>query len=102
MRAYELLKENSEQIKTEQFKNWFKNSKLVNPDGTPMRLYHATANDFTTFKTGGSGPGIWLSPYPTHQAAMHNIRGRTGFKSGTNVMPLYARMQRPLVICDGA
>ena len=91
---------------TDNFKKWFKNSKVTDDDGEPKVMYHATPEDFTEFKSGGkdetlSGPAIWLSPYADKQAAAHNI-GRTKgkYREGTNVMPLYVRMERPLVIDD--
>ena len=35
---------------TDQFKEWFGNSKIVNADGTPKVMYHGTARDISTFK----------------------------------------------------
>lgn len=88
---------------TPAFKRWFRNSKLVDENGNPRVLYHATPEDFTEFKAGGldpdvSGHAIWLGTSKTHQPAMHNIYGKGGFKTGTNVMPVYARVERPLVL----
>ena len=34
---------------SQQFKRWFGKSKVVNDDGTPRVVYHATYNDFTVF-----------------------------------------------------
>lgn len=70
------------------------------------KVYHATTADVSEFVPGGndpssSGPAIWLSPYADHQAASHNTGLRGGqFREGANVMPLYARLERPLVIDD--
>jgi hypothetical protein len=36
--------------KTEEFKQWFGNSKIVNEDGSPKVMYHGTARDITEFK----------------------------------------------------
>ena len=91
---------------TDNFKKWFKNSKVKDDDGKPKVMYHATPEDFTEFKPGGkdetiSGPAIWLSPYADTQAAAHNIGRKKGQpREGTNVMPVYVRMERPLVIDD--
>ncbi len=39
------------QIDSQQFKQWFGNSKIVNDDGTPKIMYHGTPNgDFTVFR----------------------------------------------------
>lgn len=87
------------------FKEWFGSSKVVDEDGKPKVLYHGTAGDFSTFIPGGleptmSGPAIWLSPDADHQPAAHNIGGRGRYRDGVNVMPVYARMERPLTIDD--
>jgi len=69
-------------------------------------FYHATPNEFSVFKPGGddpemSGNAIWLSPYAEYQPAAHNVNVRGGgFREGANVMPLYARMEKPLVLDD--
>lgn len=90
---------------TDSFRSWFRNSKIVDDEGNPQVVYHATPADIKAFKVGGidptvSGHAIWLSPYAEVQAASHNIRTRHGFKDGTNVMPLYARVEKPLIIDD--
>ncbi len=38
------------QTNTPEFKQWFRDSKQVNADGTPKRWYHGTARDIGTFK----------------------------------------------------
>ena len=60
-----------------------------------------------------SGKGIWMSPNKFEQPAAHNIRrvpGKPGrvygnqsgkFTPGTNVMPLHAKIERPLVVDRG-
>jgi hypothetical protein len=98
------------QIDTPQFRKWFGNSKITNEDGSPKVLYHITPKDFKTFVPGGipekgknldSGKAIWLSPNKENQPAAHNIYGKgQPFRSGTNVMPLYVKMERPLVLDD--
>ena len=40
----------TEQTETPEFKQWFNNSQVVNPDGTPKRVYHGTTFDFTEFE----------------------------------------------------
>ena len=73
-------------------------------------MYHATPHDFAKFHPGGkevleghpegqSGPAIWFSPYAEYQAAMHNIGSvKQEFQEGTRVMPVYLKMDRPLII----
>lgn len=75
-------------------------------NGAAKVFYHATPNEFSVFKPGGldpemSGNAIWLSPYAEHQPAAHNVKVRGGgFREGTSVMPLHARMEKPLVLDD--
>ena len=91
---------------TEAFKRWFGDSKVVDENGEPLVVYHATTGNFTTFKPGGndptlSGPAMWFTDSKESQPAMHNIalRGKR-YREGANVMPVYLRMERPLVIDD--
>jgi hypothetical protein len=91
-------------IGTDEFKQWFRNSKLINEDGSPMTLYHITRKDFEAFKPGGfdpelSGKAIWLGDDRAHLPAFHNVDGRDGgFRDGTHIIPVHARMERPLWI----
>jgi hypothetical protein len=91
------------------FRRFFGNSKLRDEYGEPQRLYHATPENFSEFKAGGidpkiSGSAIWLGPYADYQPAFHRIGGSqtNRFREGANVMPLYARMENPLLIDDKA
>lgn len=113
------------------FRRWFGKSVLMTPEGDPMVLYHWTPWVFTKFKAGGinprlSGKAIWLTPHRQMAAAAHNLmhlrykRGEpipetreqlsipTGVGDetaevweGVNVIPLYARIERPLEIVEG-
>jgi len=73
--------------------------------GEPIRLYHITPRtDIEALKPGGfdpeiSGGATWLSPYAEEQPAFHNVGSwKNKFKEGTNVMPVYANLERPLLI----
>jgi len=109
---------------SEAFKRWYAGSVLQNADGSPLVVYHWTPYAFTKFKAGGdkpelSGKAIWLTPHLVMAAAAHNItytswnpelkaRGRVKLTDdkwgevdvveGVNVMPLYARLERPFII----
>lgn len=92
------------QTDTPEFKNWFGNSQLLDESGKPKVFYHTTAKDFDKFKPGGfdpelSGPAMWFGDDPAALPAAHNVRKDT---EGANVMPVYLRMQRPLVMDDQA
>lgn len=85
------------------FKQWFGNSKIIDDEGNPAICYHASPNDFKEFIPGGvdpkiSGYAMWFSMDPHNQPAAHNTNVRGGYRTGTNVMPVYIKMERPLVI----
>ena len=72
--------------------------------GDPIRLYHITPRtDIETLKPGGfdpeiSGHATWLSPYPHHLPAAHNVGSTAKPVEGTNVMPVFANIERPLLL----
>jgi hypothetical protein len=87
---------------SEEFKQWFGDSKIVDSKGKPVLLYHATnfseedkidqENVFSVFKEsddGKLGAGIYASSLPKYAESY----GPTG-----TVMPLYASIKNPLVI----
>jgi len=97
-------------IGTDEFKQWFRNSKLINEDGSPMTLYHITKGKFDAFKPGGhdpeiSGKAIWLGDDREYLPANHNVRKNSrdlfdpeNFQQDTHIIPVHARMERPLWI----
>lgn len=92
-------------LNSARFKNWFGDSKVLNDNGEPLRVYHATTKSFSEFIPGGldpelSGKAIWLTDNPQSQPAMHNIKSRGEFREGANVMPVYVKMEKPLLIDD--
>ena len=91
------------------FKKAFGDSKLVNPDGSPMFLYHGSAKKFDTFDpskfqlgdAGYSGTGIYTTPskvtadsYATSSAKFHS-----GDIEPT-VYQLYGQGNRPIKSSD--
>jgi hypothetical protein len=85
------------QTKTPEFKQWFRDSKQVNADGTPKRWYHGTAQDISKFKPKRAEAifltedpefaedfsalsAVWMSQHsdellsPKHQAELKVIR----------------------------
>ncbi|MEY2653769.1 MAG: hypothetical protein RLZZ524_797, partial [Pseudomonadota bacterium] len=93
---------------TQEFRRWFGDSKVVDEQGKPLVVYHATASDFSIFKPGGNDPSlsglaIWMTPNKREQPAAHNINRNLAvgrFVSGARVLPLYASINRPLVSTD--
>lgn len=79
------------------FSNWFGNSKVVDPSGKPLTVYHGTNESFSEFSTemfgegaGGSdhGDGFYFTDRP--DAASQYADG-----TGGNVMPVYLSMKNP-------
>ena len=101
-----LAREETAQAREAALRRWFGNSKIRDDDGNPLVLYHATTKDFASFMPGGldptvSGHAIWFTDNKEHQPAAHNTSSRTqDYRDGTNVMPVYLKMERPLVIDD--
>lgn len=83
-----------EQTETRQFKQWFGNSKVVNADGTPMKVYHQTENDFTVFdlRKGGAGSRDDGTPFGIFLKSSPRDIGLKGKKQ----MELYVSIENPL------
>ena len=88
------------------FRRWFGKSVVVDEESKPQPVYHITTGDFDTFVPGGpdplvSGRAIWLTPYPHKIPAGHSVGWEGNYRQGTRVLPLYAKIERPLYITDG-
>lgn len=59
---------------TPEFKQWFAGSKIVNPDGTPLKVYHGTSKDtdFSSFKSGARGSWFTSDPEAASSYAREN------------------------------
>jgi hypothetical protein len=69
---------------SEAFKKWFGDSKVVNPDGSPMVVYHGTMTEFTEF----AGGAFFTDDY----------MNADGYAGGDNVMEVYLKLENPLII----
>ena len=81
-----------ESITNSKFNEWFKDSKVVNDDGSPRIVYHGTNNLFTKFDTKKSAMGgiIWFS---TDENYIKN--GESGAAGNKYIMKLYISMKNP-------
>lgn len=93
------------------FQNWFGDSKVVHPDGTPRLVYHGTIADIAAFNLalagtndhGWYGKGVYLSADPGTASAYTNYDNiKSGGKLneqavGGNVMPVYVSLQNPYI-----
>ncbi len=89
---------------TQLFRNWFRKSKLINPDGTPQVLYHGTTDSFDHFDlnhpnrydSGFAGTGVYLTPNEG-LAKIYTMNKSIRAKGEKTIMKLYARLQNPKI-----
>ena len=80
------------QLETKQFKLWFKGSKAVNSDGTPIILYHNTNADFEAFDVSLSGS----NQGQTHGDGIYLSASKNAFAyAGKKQLVLYACIKKP-------
>lgn len=75
------------------FWKWFGNSKIVDSQGRPKILYHATTSDFNEFNPSGVGAfgrGIYLSENPDRLKQYWQRHA-----TGGNIMPVYVKALNP-------
>ena len=87
------------QTTSKEFKNWFGESKVVDVNGKPLRVYHGTNNDFTKFKQssrGVLGSGIYFADSP-ERASSYAQRESTG----GNLVPVFLQIEKPLIVEGG-
>lgn len=91
-----------EQTETKQFKRWFGDSKVVNEEGKPLVVYHATDADFTVFDREKLGQ--YTSENTDNEAAIesakvgfwfseNDLREKTGNKKA---MEVYLSIENPM------
>jgi hypothetical protein len=79
---------------TPEFKQWFKDSKVLDKNGKPLIVYHGTDKNFSEFKYDSKKAiGIWSSPNPEIASEYANISSRGG--DASTVYPLYLSIQNP-------
>jgi hypothetical protein len=93
-------------LSSEEFKRWFRNSKAVNPDGTPQRWLHGTPVSFKQFGKGRSGSiqgedgPFFFSQSPEFvedYSLRRNYAGgdRGDVEEGGRTIPVYLSVQNP-------
>ena len=80
---------------TKEFKNWFRDSKVVDEEGKPLRVYHGTPNTFDTFSYDYLGTTGTALGYGFYFAKDKNIAGMYTNNNG-NIMETYLRINKPL------
>ena len=85
---------NREQTKTPEFKKFFGDSKIVDKDGEPLVVYHATtADNFDAFDTQRSEMGTHFATHPTQVPVQKDWEG-------SKHIPVYLKMKNPLRMID--
>lgn len=98
------------------FKEWFKNSKIINKDGSPMIVYHGTKRDFDEFQTKDhrkDTEGYYFTNDPEYAYVfMGYDKDKEDFYIGTkdylknpthgetnpNIIPVYLSVKNPLIL----
>jgi hypothetical protein len=78
------------------FKQWFGDSKIVNPDGTPKVMYHGTARDITTFKPK-QAEAIFLTDNPDFAQNFSNFSENRMVKEIADAMDSKPDEKRALI-----
>jgi len=83
-----------QQVRTPEFKSWFGDSKVVDENGEPLVVCHATNADFTEFDTnlgsGVAGKGTYVTSIkPSND------------NYGNYVMPLFVSIRNPIDFSSG-
>ena len=81
-------------VEEAKFKNWFSESKIVDDDGKPLVMYHATEKDFSTFQKNHRGL-YFVTPDPEWASAFLDNDGSSDLNEGANILPLFVRAVNP-------
>lgn len=84
-------------VATPEFANWFKGSKVLDPNGDPLLLFHGTRRDFDTFKPSNRDLGIHFGS--AEQASSQHFVGNKP-RLGGRVLPVYLSIKNPLRLID--
>lgn len=82
-----------------EFKAWFRGSKVVDPDGEALEVYHGTAGDFDEAQIPDHG--FWATTAPKYASGIADVMAlkRGGWvpewSKGGNVMPVYLSIKNP-------
>jgi hypothetical protein len=87
--------------KTDRFKRWFLNSKVVDSRGKPLAVFHGTTAAFDAFrpfyrKNEDLGFGVHFATKPEFAGRYAFIEGTRRKGSNPRVIPVYLSVQRPL------
>ncbi len=90
-------------VKSESFKQWFGDSKVVDEIGEPLPVYHGTKSAFTEFQrqdsdnrhdSGWYGEGFYFTINP-ETASAYAGANQDEVASGANIKPVYVSLKNP-------
>lgn len=84
-------------VESEAFKNWFRGSKVVTPEGKPLIAYHGSPNNFEQFDYKNLGKNGSVHGYGFYFTDDFDIASRYKGDSG-KVYETYIRIEQPLSI----
>lgn len=102
-----LLSGRTPQTESHEFKKWFEDSKVVDDNGKPLVVYHATTKDFHEFERSKLGErtnhpasliGFFFTKNP--DVADYFLKGRNGYGDGDNIKPFYVSIKNPYTISN--
>lgn len=94
----DILYEKSRNIDTWQFRHWFGNSKIVNPDGSPKVVYHGTDSNFNEFSKGKLGSNTGAPS--AREGFFFTDRPKTAHVYSQGFIPWQERVQSDNIIYD--
>lgn len=77
------------------FQSWFGQSKVVDPGGKPLVVYHGTGSDITAFK-----PNSFWTEDPSIAQMYAKAQSRQSDSAGPNTVAAYLSLQNPFVFDD--
>lgn len=105
LKARKLKPDESTDYISRNLRKWARDSEVVEPDGTPLVLYHGTRDDVREFDlghrnrkdSGWLGHGVYLSSDAEIASTYSTLKAGS---ASPNVMPLYARLKNPYMATD--
>lgn len=90
LKNLKILCEENNLTETKAFKEWFRNSQVVDDNGQPLIVYHGTNQTFNHFDNNYSAQGVhWFS---SDRSKIE--RGESGANSSKTILAVYLSCQR--------
>ena len=84
---------------SKQFQEFFADSKVVNKDGSPMVVYHATNSKFLGVTHGTINPAYGIGSFGFHVGTTQQSNAMNQ-QQGGHTLPLYAAIKNPIRLKD--